>query len=80
MIPVARAKWAFGGGSGADPQTGGHGGGGGGTGSVRAVGYIEVRRDSVVYRPIRDWRPLAVLGAALLGLIGLTTSRTLQQR
>ena len=80
VIPVARARWAFGGGSGSDPAGGTHGGGGGGMGTVRPVGYIEVRKDKVVFKPIRDWRMIGVAAAGVLAVTGLLAGRALRRR
>ncbi len=60
VIPVARARWAFGGGSGVSPE--GSGGGGGGAGMVSPIGYIEVRDGGAEFKPIAD-RRLIGLGA-----------------
>jgi uncharacterized spore protein YtfJ len=79
VIPVARARWAFGGGSGVDPESGANGGGGGGAGTVKAVGYIEVRKDRVVYVPIRDWGMIALASAALAAM-GLVAGGVLRRR
>jgi uncharacterized spore protein YtfJ len=62
VIPVARATWGFGGGSGGDSVQQGSGGGGGGW--VVPIGYIEVRDDGARFKPIRDPRRTALLGAA----------------
>ena len=68
VIPVARARWAFGGGSGVSPE--GSGGGGGGAGIVSPIGYIQVRDDGAEFKPIRDRRWVG-LGAAALGLVAI---------
>jgi uncharacterized spore protein YtfJ len=69
VIPVARAAYGFGGGSGTRSGEEGSGGGGG----VRAapVGYIEIRPGVVLYRPIRDWAVLlpALAAGAVLTLV-----------
>jgi uncharacterized spore protein YtfJ len=58
VIPVAEVSMGFGYGSGSGSRTdqtvGGGGSGGGGGGRARPVGYIEVRPEGVVYRPIID--------------------------
>ena len=77
VIPVARARWAFGGGSGTDGTQ--RGGGGGGAGVVRPVGYIEIRKSGVVYRPIRDWRAIAVVATGALAVAGLVAGRALRR-
>jgi uncharacterized spore protein YtfJ len=63
VIPVARARWAFGGGSGVSPD--GSGGGGGGGVVVSPIGYIEIREDGAEFKPIRNRRWVAVGAAAL---------------
>lgn len=67
VIPVARIRYGFGGGSGRQPS-GEEGGGGGGGVSARPLGYIELRDGASRYRPIRD--PIALLPlAATAGLL-----------
>ena len=66
VIPVARARWGFGGGSrGEDGQQTGGGGGG----VISPIGYIEVRKTGAEFKPIRDPRRLA-LALAAVGLAG----------
>lgn len=77
VIPVAKARWAFGGGSGSDGNQ--RGGGGGGAGTVRPVGYIEVRKSGATYRPIRDWPLIALAAATAVALTGLVTGRFLRR-
>ena len=62
VIPVARAKWAFGGGSGA--RDGEHGGGGGGGTSVSPVGYIELSAGEARFRRIHNRARIAAAGGA----------------
>jgi uncharacterized spore protein YtfJ len=71
VIPVARARWVFGGGSGTGPE--GSGGGGGGAGAMRPIGYIEVRSDGAEFKQIRDRRWIALAGAAV-GVAGIAAS------
>ena len=63
VIPVAKVRWAFGGGggSGAGGDRGGEGSGEGGAGAVVAspVGYIEIKNGESEFRRIKD--PTAVL-------------------
>ncbi|MGE3913295.1 MAG: GerW family sporulation protein, partial [Chloroflexota bacterium] len=75
IIPVARARWGFGGGSGqeaasdnGEPASGGGGGGGGMM--VSPVGYIEVKNGSSTYRPIVNppVGPVMIVVGILLGL------------
>lgn len=53
VIPVARVRWGFGGGSGTSAG-GGEASGAGGGGGVAAepAGYIEIRAGEATYRPI----------------------------
>ncbi len=69
VIPVARAAYGFGGGSGT--RSGEQGSGGGGGVRVTPVGYIEMRPGVVLYRPIRDWAVVipALAAGALLTLV-----------
>ena len=66
VIPVARARWAFGGGGGSGPE--GSGSGGGGAGQVAPIGYIEVHGDRAEFKPIRRagpvWAGIAAAGIA----------------
>jgi Sporulation protein YtfJ (Spore_YtfJ) len=62
VIPVARAKWGFGGGSrGRDGEQGV--GGGGGT-SVSPVGYIELRAGEARFRSIHNRAQIAAAAVA----------------
>jgi uncharacterized spore protein YtfJ len=74
VIPVAKARFGFGGGGGAGGPKGeeGSGGGGGGGASVSPVGYIEVRAGTAVFRRISNPRDLvAVVAAASLAAVAL---------
>jgi uncharacterized spore protein YtfJ len=62
VIPVARARWGFGGGSGA--RDGEEGGGGGGGTSVSPVGYIELRSGEARFRHIHNRARIAAGAAA----------------
>lgn len=53
VIPVARARWGFGGGAGSRGGEGGGSGGGGGM-IVSPVGYIEMQEGQSRFRPIPD--------------------------
>lgn len=58
VIPVAKARWGFGGGAGQrkDEGAGGKqedGAGGGGGVQVTPVGFIEIKNDAANFRPIR---------------------------
>jgi uncharacterized spore protein YtfJ len=75
VIPVARARWGLGGGSGKH-GIGGHreGMGGGGGVTVQPVGFIEMSNGESRFRPIVT--PGAWLGiAALSGLLVLALTR-----
>jgi uncharacterized spore protein YtfJ len=77
VIPVAKARWAFGGGSGGDGQQ--QGGGGGGAGTIRPLGYIEVRESGAAFKPIRDWPRIGLTVAASAALAGLVAARVLRR-
>ena len=77
VIPVARARWGFGGGlgmgqaaqggeTGTDAGSGSRLGGGGGL-ALSPVGYIEIKDGAARFRPIYD--PGALASAALAGAI-----------
>src|SRR6266498_2179747 len=51
VIPVARARWGFGGGVGRRRDEDGAGGGGGA--QVTPVGFIELKNGEAEFRPIR---------------------------
>ena len=76
VIPVAKATWGVGGGTG--EKAGQQGLGGGGGTSVIPVGYIEVRDTGAQFKPIRDPRILAMAGAAAVGLAALAARRGLR--
>jgi len=61
VIPVAKARWGFGGGVGHGKEEEGAGGGGGV--QVTPVGFIEIRNGQAEFRPIRSLSmPLLILG------------------
>jgi uncharacterized spore protein YtfJ len=74
VIPVARVALGLGGGSGRQvgaQQTDGGGGGGGGV-IANPIGFIEIRDNTAVFKPIygplsRAALPLAVLAAVIVG-------------
>jgi uncharacterized spore protein YtfJ len=89
VIPVARAKWGFGGGSGG--REGEEGSGGGGGTSVSPIGYIELRAGGARFRRINSSLKIVValvaavacglsalfaLGIARTGLRALTAGRS----
>jgi uncharacterized spore protein YtfJ len=58
VIPVAKARWGFGGGAGQRKDEGGagkqeDGAGGGGGVQVTPVGFIEIKNSGANFRPIR---------------------------
>jgi uncharacterized spore protein YtfJ len=73
VIPVAKARFGFGGGgSGGREGEEGSGGGGGGGASVTAIGFIEVRHDSAEFKRIStpmDWA--ALVAAASIAVLTL---------
>ena len=61
VIPVAKARWGFGGGAGHRKDEDGAGGGGGV--QVTPVGFIEIKNGQAEFRPIRTLSmPLMILG------------------
>ena len=68
VIPVAKARWGFGGGAGQRRDEDGAGGGGGA--QVTPVGFIELRNGAAEFRPIRNvsfgWLMLGGLAGLLL--------------
>src|SRR5215813_15630143 len=78
VIPVAKARFGFGGGGGSGGREGGEGsgGGGGGGGVVTPVGYIEVRDGSAEFKRITTPTDMAPLVAAA-SLAALAVKRLL---
>lgn len=73
VVPVARAVWGCGGGSGRDDEQQVGSGGGGGM-IVTPMGYIEIKDGESTYRPMYT-KPVIVI-AALVGLaLGLVIAR-----
>lgn len=61
VIPVAKARWGFGGGIGRSKDEDGAGGGGGV--QVTPVGFIEIKNGGAEFQPIRTLSlPLLILG------------------
>ena len=77
VIPVARAAWGFGGGSGVEDGKEGSGGGGGG--SVTPIGYIEVDSAGAEFRPIRDPRVVLIAVTAGIAVAGLVSRAILRR-
>jgi uncharacterized spore protein YtfJ len=76
IVPVAKIRWGFGGGAGAEEPGKLVGGGGGGGVRATPVGYIEIEGSETRYRAIRDpssYVPLIIAGgvAGCLLLRGL---------
>lgn len=77
VIPVARARWGFGAGSGTEHgmwRRRARGGGGGGGMVVSPVGFIELRNGHARYRPVFDATSLvpAALAAGAAALVFLS--------
>jgi uncharacterized spore protein YtfJ len=70
VIPVASARFAFGGGTGGDAETQQEGGGAGGVGWVAPAGYIELRDTGSRFVPVvhPERMVLLVLGGAIAGV------------
>jgi len=73
VIPVAKARWGFGGGAGHRKDEGGggkeeDGAGGGGGVQVSPVGFIEIKNDAANFRPIRTVSLPWILLGSVLGL------------
>jgi uncharacterized spore protein YtfJ len=78
VIPVAKVRAGFGGGTGSMPATGGEGdtlgeGGGGGGGFIASpLGFIEMRESGATFRRIEDpvaYWPLALAGGVATWLV-----------
>lgn len=68
VIPVAKARWGFGGGIGHRKDEDGAGGGGGV--QVTPVGFIEIKNGQAQFRPIRTFSlPLLILGGISTALL-----------
>jgi uncharacterized spore protein YtfJ len=73
VIPVAKARWGFGGGAGQrkDEGSGGKqedGAGGGGGVQVTPVGFIEIANRAATFRPIRTVSLSWIIMGGVLGL------------
>lgn len=84
VIPVAQARYGFGGGGGSGSKTGGATGGGMGAGggvSLTPVGYIELRDGRSSFRPIRpSVLPLVAVSGAIAWLLLRSLPRLLGER
>jgi len=73
VIPVAKARWGFGGGAGFRKDDDGgskqeDGAGGGGGVQVTPVGFIEIKNDAANFRPIRTVSLSWIITGSILGL------------
>jgi uncharacterized spore protein YtfJ len=73
VIPVAKARWGFGGGAGQrrDASDGGtqeDGAGGGGGVQVTPLGFIEIKNNEANFRPIRTVSPAWIIVGSLFSL------------
>ncbi len=76
VIPVAKLRWGFGGGSGRKKGKRGQGGGGGM--HAAPLGYIEMKDGQTQFKPIRD--PLALVPVVCAGaLAGWVVLRSLRK-
>ena len=73
VVPVARARWMVGGGTGQDRSEQESGAGGGGAVDVKPVGYIEIKDDQTRFRWICT--PTGVMKAVLGGLVAVLLIR-----
>jgi uncharacterized spore protein YtfJ len=63
IIPVAKVRWGFGGGSGT--KAGKRGKGGGGGMHIAPLGYIEIKEGETEFKPIRD--PISLVPIIAVG-------------
>ena len=66
VVPVAKARWGFGGGAGRRNDEDGAGGGGGV--QVTPVGFIEIKNHEANFRPIRTVSLSWIITGSILGL------------
>ena len=76
VIPVAKVRWGFGGGTGRKRGKGGKGAGGGL--QAAPLGYIEIKEGQTEFKPIRDPMNLVPL-VAMSGLAGWVVLRSLRK-
>jgi len=76
VIPVAKLRWGFGGGSGRKPGKRGKGGGGGM--QAAPLGYIEIKEGQTQFKPIRDPMVLVPI-VAVGGVVGWIILRSLRK-
>ena len=80
VIPVAKARYGFGGGGGLSRGEAGTGGGGGAV--IVPAGYIEIANGGTRYRAIRNplaWLPLLAAGGILAVLVGCNMKNARRQ-
>ena len=73
VIPVAKARWGFGGGAGQRGNEDGAGGGGGV--QVTPVGFIEIKNHEANFRPIRSASLPWIIAGGILTLFLLRKTR-----
>lgn len=83
VIPVAKARWGFGGGGGQrndEGNSGKHedGAGGGGGAQVTPVGFIEIKNNEANFRPIRTVSPSWIIAGGVISLLLLR--KTMKRR
>jgi len=76
VIPVAKVRWGFGGGTGRKQRKRGKGAGGGL--QAAPLGYIEIKEGQTEFKPIRDPMSLVPL-VAMGGLAGWVVLRSLRK-
>ena len=78
VIPVAKARWGFGGGAGQHKDESGQdeGAGGGGGVQVTPVGFIEIKNNEANFRPIRSVSLSWIVIGSILSLFLLRRIRT----
>jgi uncharacterized spore protein YtfJ len=76
IIPVAKVRWGFGGGSGS--KSGKRGKGGGGGMHAAPLGYIEIKEGETEFKPIRDPMTLVPI-VAVGGFAGWVLLRALRK-
>lgn len=79
VIPVAKARWGFGGGAGQRKDEGGggkqeDGAGGGGGIQVTPVGFIEMKNNEANFRPIRNVSLSWIIMGSIFSLFLLRTT------
>lgn len=83
VIPVAKARWGFGGGGGQRKDEGSDGkledgAGGGGGAQVTPVGFIEIKNNEANFRPIRTVSLSWIIAGGVISLLLLR--KTMKQR